>query len=274
MHFVKVHGAGNDFVLLPDLDGTLELHPAFVRRVCHRHLGVGGDGVIRLAPPRPGVDADVFMDYWNADGSIAEMCGNGVRCVAKYVIDRGIVTGDTVRVDTRGGVKPVAVARAVDGTFATGTVDMGPPVIGKVDWPMEVEDTTVSVTTLSMGNPHAVTVVDDVDAADLAWLGTCLQNRPEFPEGTNVEMISVVDREHVRGRIWERGVGETMASGTGASAMAAAAHLLGLAARTTTVVLPGGDLSVNWTDSTLEVTGPAAEVATGELDDTWLTTRN
>ena len=274
MHFVKVHGAGNDFVLLPDLDDTLELHPAFVQRVCDRHLGIGGDGVIRLAPARAGVEADVFMDYWNADGSIAEMCGNGVRCVAKYVIDRSIVGGNVVRVDTRAGVKPVDVERGADGKFVSGRVDMGPPVVGKVDYPMTIDGEKFCITTLSMGNPHAVTVVEDVDAADLEWLGTRLQRHPDFPEGTNVEMIAAVDREHVRGRIFERGVGETMASGTGASAMAAAAHLLGLAARRTTVTVPGGDLHINWTDTTLEVTGPAAEVATGELDDAWLTTRD
>ena len=274
MHFVKVHGAGNDFVLLPDLDDALELHPAFVRRVCDRHLGIGGDGVIRLAPARAGVGADVFMDYWNADGSVAEMCGNGVRCVAKYVIDRNVVSGDVVRVDTRGGVKPVEVTRGPDGLFLSGRVDMGAPVVGKVDWPMTVDGETVMVTTLSMGNPHTVTVVEDLHGADLASLGKRLQDHPEFPEGTNVEMITVEDRDHVRGRIWERGVGETMASGTGASAMAAAAHLLGLAGRKTTVVLPGGDLHIDWSDTTLEVTGPAAEVATGELDDVWLTTRD
>jgi diaminopimelate epimerase len=271
MHFVKVHGAGNDFVLLPDLDDTLQMHPAFVQRVCHRHLGVGGDGVIRLGRPRAGVEADVFMDYWNADGSVAEMCGNGVRCVAKYVVDRDIVSGDVVRVDTRGGVKDVEVHRGEDGRVDTVRVDMGTPVVGKVDWPMTVDGETVLVTTLSMGNPHAVTVVEDLDGADLATLGRRLQDLDDFP---NVEMICVEDRQRVRGRIWERGVGETMASGTGASAMAAAANLLGLAGRLTTVALPGGDLQIEWTETTLWVTGPAAEVATGELDDTWLKTKD
>ncbi len=274
MHFVKVHGAGNDFVLLPDLDDALQLHPAFVQRVCHRHLGVGGDGVIRLGKPRPGVDADVLMDYWNADGSIAEMCGNGVRCVAKYVVDRGLVSGNVVNVDTRAGVKPVKVHLGDDGLVASVRVDMGPPVVGKVDWPMSVGGDTVLVTTLSMGNPHAVTVVEDLDNADLETLGRRLQEHEDFPQGTNVEMISVEDRSLVRGRIWERGVGETMASGTGASAMAAAANLLGLAGRQTTVALPGGNLDIEWTETTLWVTGPAAEVATGELDETWLKTKN
>ena len=273
MHFVKVHGAGNDFVLLPDLDDAIQLHPGFVQRLCAPHLGLGGDGVIRLAPPRNRADADVFMDYWNADGSIAEMCGNGVRCVAKYVADRGLLTGDVVRVDTRGGVKAVEIiSRSPAGLVETVRVDMGAPVVGKVDWPLDIDGETLNVTTLSMGNPHAVLVVDDVAAAELATLGPALQAHEAFPDGTNVEVIAVDDRTVVRGRIWERGVGETMASGTGASAMAAAAHLLGLAARETRVVLPGGDLDIEWTDSTLWVTGPATEVASGELDEAWLTT--
>ncbi|MPZ73852.1 MAG: diaminopimelate epimerase [Nitriliruptorales bacterium] len=273
MHFVKVHGAGNDFILLPDLNDTLELHPGLVQRLCAPHLGLGADGVIRLAPARSGVDADVFMDYWNADGSIAEMCGNGVRCVAKYVADRGLVTSDTVRVDTRGGVKAVEIiTRGAGDLVERVRVDMGAPVVGKVDWPLDVNGETLNVTTLSMGNPHAVIEVDEVADEDLEPLGRRLQEHEAFPDGTNVELITVDDRSVVRGRIWERGVGETMASGTGASAMAAAAHLLGLADRETRVVLPGGALDVEWTETTLQITGPAAEVASGELDEAWLTT--
>jgi diaminopimelate epimerase len=272
MHFLKVHGAGNDFVLLPDPDDAITLDADLVRALCARHLGVGGDGLIRVAPPRSGVIADVFMDYWNADGSVAEMCGNGVRCVAKYVGDRRLATAEQVRVDTRAGVKAVSLHRGPDGKVAGGRVDMGAPVVGKVDWPMDFDGDTVHLTTLSMGNPHAVAVVEDVDAYDLASLGGQLQAHEAFPDGTNVEIISVEDRERVTGRIWERGVGETMASGTGASAMAAAAHLLGLAARRSTVSLPGGDLEVDWTETTLWVTGPAVEVASGELDEAWLTT--
>ena len=170
MHFLKVHGAGNDFVLLPDLDDAITLDADLVRGLCARHLGVGGDGVIRLAPARSGVDAEVFMDYWNADGSIAEMCGNGVRCVAKYLGDRTMRVAEQIRVDTRGGVKDVTVHRGADGKVTGATVDMGAPVVGKVDWPMDVEGDTVNVTTLSMGNPHAVIEVDDVDGFDLAPL--------------------------------------------------------------------------------------------------------
>jgi diaminopimelate epimerase len=268
MRFVKAHGAGNDFVLLPDPDDRLSLDAALVRALCDRHRGLGADGVIRLAPARDG-DAHVFMDYWNADGSVAEMCGNGVRCVAKYVVDRRLVDAATVLVDTRGGIKAVeVVSRAVDGRVDEVRVDMGAPVPGKVELP--VDDVGVSVTTLSMGNPHAVLVVDDVATAPVVELGPRLATHPLFADGTNVEFIAIAARDRVAGRIWERGVGETQASGTGASAMAVAAHLLGLADRHVRVDLPGGGLVVDWTDETLLVTGPAVEVAAGELDSAWL----
>lgn len=271
MRFVKAHGTGNDFVLLPDLDGRLELRADLVQALCAPHLGLGADGVIRVGPSERG---DVFMDYWNADGSVAEMCGNGVRCVAKYVLDRGIVDGDAVAVDTRGGVKGVQARRGRDGKVATVRVDMGAPVPGAVNQPLDVRldgvERIVRMTTLSMGNPHAVLLVDDVDAAPVTSLGPVIEAHPAFPDRTNVEFISVPARDRVHGRIWERGVGETLASGTGSSAMAVAAHLLGLADRAVTVCLPGGELRVEWTDDTLYLDGPAVEIAEGELDDAWL----
>ncbi|CAN5264077.1 diaminopimelate epimerase [soil metagenome] len=270
MRFVKAHGAGNDFVLLPDHDDRLTLTPALVRALCARHVGLGADGVIRLGPPRAGVDADVFMDYRNADGSLAEMCGNGVRCVAKYAVDRRLVAGDTVRVDTRGGVKPVVCTRGRDGLVDRVRVDMGPPRPGLVDHRLDVDGRAVRVTTLSMGNPHAVLVVDDVAAAPVRTLGPLIERHPTFPEGTNVEFAAVPARDRVVGRVWERGVGETLASGTGASAMAVAAALLGLAGRTTAVDLPGGRLTVAWGPRTVTVTGPAVEIASGDLDRAWL----
>lgn len=275
MHFVKVHGAGNDFVLLPDLDDRVELDPALVRALCSAHTGLGADGVIRLAPARPGVDADVFMDYWNADGGVAEMCGNGVRCVAKYVADRHLVEGPAVLVDTRAGVKPVEIVeRDAIGLVRLARVDMGAPVPGKIDEPLEVPTdmgaTTVRLTTLSMGNPHAVIFVDDVAQAPVTTLGPLLERHDAFPEGTNVEFIRVLAPDRIEGRIWERGVGETMASGTGASAMAVGAALLDLADRSVLVSLPGGTLEVAWLEEGVQVTGPAAEVASGELDAAWL----
>lgn len=271
MRFVKVHGAGNDFVLLPDLDDRLTLTPALTRALCRPHLGLGADGAIRLAPPRPGVDADAFMDYRNADGSLSEMCGNGVRCVAKYLADRGLVDGDEVRVDTRSGVKPVRCERGPDGRVARARIDMGEPVPLKVDLALDVAGFgVVHVTTLSLGNPHAVVPVDDLSTAPLDTLGPALQHDEEFPEGTNVEFLAVRDRGHVGGRIWERGVGETLASSSGASALAAAAHLLDLADRSVTVAMPGGEFAVEWGEDALTIAGPAVEVATGELDPAWL----
>jgi diaminopimelate epimerase len=284
MQFVKAHGTGNDFVLLPDLDDLLTVDVALTRALCDRHLGLGADGIIRLGGGED--DTDVFMDYRNADGSVAEMCGNGVRCVAKYVADRGLVSGDVVRVGTRGGVKAVEiVTRHDDGTVAEVRVDMGAPApTGPVeidlsslalagrdrDGMVTAEHRSVTFTTVSMGNPHAVVVVDDVAAAPVERWGAYVAVHDAFPEGTNVEFISVPESNRVIGRIWERGVGETMASGTGASAMATAANLLGLAGSEVAVSLPGGVLTVTRTADTLYVTGPAVEVAAGTLDPRWL----
>jgi diaminopimelate epimerase len=269
--FVKVHGAGNDFVLLPDLDDRLVVDDVLVRALCDRRRGIGADGVIRLGAARAGTAADVFMDYRNADGSVVEMCGNGVRTVAKYVADRGLVAGDVVRVDTRGGVKHVHVHRGDDGLVSSCTVDMGAPAPGDLDRPLHLPDgTEVRITTLSMGNPHAVLLVDDVTTAPVTTLGPVIERHPAFPDGTNVEFVQVGDRGTVLGRIWERGVGETLASGTGGSAMAVAAALHDLTDREVDVHLPGGVLQVRWTDQTLTVTGPAVEVGTGTIDAEWL----
>lgn len=287
IRFVKAHGTGNDFVLLPDVDDAVVLTPGLVRALCHRRFGVGGDGVIRIGRARPGNDADVFMDYWNADGGIAEMCGNGVRCVAKHVVDHGLVRGDLVRVDTRAGVKSVQVVeRHADGAVARVRVDMGAPqLLGDVQLdvsPLTVlaraggggvataDQRTIIATAVSMGNPHAVVFVDDVAAAPVERWGPTIERDPRFPEGTNVEFISVPARDRVVGRIWERGVGETMASGTGSSAMAVAAHLRGGADRHVVVELPGGELRVDWDEDTLHMTGPAVEVGAGDLDEAWL----
>jgi diaminopimelate epimerase len=294
--FVKSHGAGNDFVLVADFDDELALEPDLVRALCDRHLGLGADGVIRLAPPDPGVDAAVFMDYRNADGTLAEMCGNGVRCVAKYLADRGYVAGDAVHVATRSGVKQVEITeRHRDGRVAAARVDMGAPEPGEVAAVLgpgqadsiegqkglgkhlgvarETVMDSVPVTTLSMGNPHAVVVVGDITEAPVEMVGPRMQRHEAFPDGTNVEFIFVPARDRVVGRIWERGVGETVASGTGASAMVVAANMLDLADRRVTVDVPGGRLWADWTGETLLLTGPAEEVATGELMEAWVADR-
>ena len=275
MEFVKAHGTGNDFVLLPDLADDMTLTADLTRRLCAPHLGLGADGVIRIAPPRSGTDADVFMDYRNADGSIAEMCGNGVRTVAKYALDRELVEGNTISVDTRAGVKAVQVVqRDAEGRVHLVRVDMGVPAPGErtsitVDAPDGPE--SYEVATVSMGNPHAVLVTDDVATAPVTTIGPLIERHPAFPNGANVEFIAVRGKDQITGRIWERGVGETMASGSGASAMAVGAWMRGLTGRTCQVTLPGGTLDIDWSSERLYVTGPAVEVASGTIDPSWMT---
>jgi diaminopimelate epimerase len=276
MQVTKVHGCGNDFVVVADPGGTVDVGPGLVRALCDRHRGVGGDGVIRLAPPQDD-GSDVFMDYRNADGGVAEMCGNGVRCVATYMLNRGLLEGDVVRVGSRAGTRRVVVtARDERGRVVETRVDMGAPVptgtvTVRVPTPDGHDVTVVRTTTLSMGNPHAVIEVDDVDKAPVADWGPRIERDPAFEHGTNVEFIAVPATDVVRGRIWERGVGETLASGTGASAMAVAAHLLGRAGRQVRVEVPGGVLHTEWTaDGTLFIRGPAVEVFDADLDATWL----
>jgi diaminopimelate epimerase len=276
--FTKVHGCGNDFVLIEDLDDAIELGSALVRAICARHHGVGADGVIRLAPPRD-QRSDFFMDYRNADGSVAEMCGNGVRCVAAYALNHRLLEGDTVRVGSRAGLKVVDVTgRDRAGRVTETRADMGAPhPTGTVVLRVPASDSAVApaidevtATTLSMGNPHAVLLVDDVTKAPVLEWGPRIERDVAFPEGTNVEFIEINSPTVVRGRVWERGVGETMASGTGASAMAVAAHLLGRTRREVRVDLPGGSLHVDWGDDTLWVRGPAVEVCTGTFSNSWL----
>jgi diaminopimelate epimerase len=275
MQITKVHGCGNDFVLIGDLGDTLDVSPRLVRALCDRHRGVGGDGVIRIAPPRD-VQSDVFMDYRNADGGAVEMCGNGVRCVASYLLNRGLLRGDEVRVGSPAGVKAVRVtARDRHGRVSETEVDMGAPEpTGTITLRVPTADgsdvTDIDVLTVSMGNPHAVIEVDDLDKAPVALWGPRIERDPAFLDGTNVEFITVPDIDVVQGRIWERGIGETQASGTGASAMAVAAHLLGRTGREVRVRVPGGELYARWRPDTLLIRGPAAEVFDAEIDDVWL----
>jgi diaminopimelate epimerase len=285
MEFTKAHGTGNDFVVLADLDDELDLTAELVRALCHRRFGVGADGVLRLG--RPAGDAHVSMDYRNADGSIGEMCGNGVRVVAKHVVDHGLVEadGDRVVVGTRAGDRPVTVHRGTDGRVATVTVDMGAPVLepgdvpfaagdpDAVSEPFTVDGATYEVSAVSMGNPHCVLVVDDVDRAPVTTLGPVIETDGRFPKGVNVEFAEVVSDGEVRLRVWERGVGETAACGTGACATVVALQRRGLVGAEVDVHLPGGLLAVRFDpdrDAAVSMAGPATEVARGTLDDAWL----
>lgn len=290
MRFTKAHGTGNDFVVLADLDGTIDLTPALVRALCDRRTGIGADGVLRITPTDAG--GAVFMDYRNADGSVVEMCGNGVRVVAKHVVDHGLaapgVDGRLV-VDTRAGARPVVVHRGAGGVVERVTVWMGAPAVSATAVALDVPDPAgerhtlevehdgrphvLDVVTVSMGNPHVVTLVDDVAVAPVTTLGPVVETDPRFGEGTNVEFLEVTAPDHARLRVWERGVGETMSCGTGACAALVAAQRLGRLGAAASIDVPGGRLELVHDpddDPQVRMTGPAVEVAHGELDRAWL----
>lgn len=276
MRFAKYHGTGNDFVMLEDLEDRQTLSSELVASLCDRHMGVGADGVIRIAPS---AEADFFMDYWNADGNVAETCGNGIRCLAKYVYDRGLTSKTELRVDTRNGAKDLFLTIS-DGTVSSVRVDMGTPAFTRreipmagppeetfVDEPMTAGDATYRATAVSMGNPHLV-LIGDIEPAhvDLQVLGPALQRHIDFPEQTNVEFARVSDGV-VDVRVWERGSGQTMACGTGACASLVAASRIGLVGRQATIRFPGGELEVEWApDGRVYLTGPATFVFEGEMD--------
>jgi diaminopimelate epimerase len=263
VEFVKAHGTGNDFVVIEDLDGRQELSAALVRAVCDRHFGVGADGVIRIAR---GTAAPFFMDYRNADGSLAEMCGNGVRVVGKYLSDRDHVSG-AFDLETRAGVKHLELHVDDQGLVDRVTVDMGrPQPRDPLQLDLEVDGQKLPVACVSMGNPHAVLLVDDLDAAPVTTLGPLVETHPAFPGRTNVEFVQPVDRGLLHQRTWERGVGETLACGTGACAVAVAAQLQGLVGERVTIDLRGGRLELEWSPGgSVRMTGPAREVAYGTL---------
>jgi diaminopimelate epimerase len=280
MRFSKYHGTGNDFVMIQDLEGRLTLDPMLVAALCDRHMGIGADGVIRIAPSEA---ADFFMDYWNADGQIAGMCGNGIRCLAKYVFDRGLTQRTELAVDTRAGVKHVMMEVA-DELVATVRVDMGHPMFERKLIPMTgpptetFEDQPLSegglefrATAVSMGNPHLVLIGEtDPVSIDVRGIGPRLETHPEFPERTNVEFVRVRDGG-VDVRVWERGVGETMACGTGACASLVASAQAGLVDRRGEVHFPGGTLRVEWVEEgPVYLEGPATFVFEGELTPGWI----
>jgi diaminopimelate epimerase len=278
LHFTKMHGLGNDFVMIEDLDEALDLAPEAVAWLCDRHFGIGSDGLILV---RPGAgDADFFMAYHNADGSVAEMCGNGIRCFAKYVVDRELVASDadSIVVGTLGGDKPIEITRDYDGSMHMATVDMGAPILDPDEipttlageqvygCPLETDLGTFEITAVSMGNPHAILWVEDVNDAPVDTVGPIIENHEAFPMKTNVEFAQLAGDEHVLLRVWERGVGETLACGTGACATLVAAALGCLVGRSATVELPGGELQIRWDENDhVYMTGPAREVFTGTV---------
>lgn len=278
--FTKMHGLGNDFIVIEDLAEELDFSNEAVRWFCDRNFGIGADGLI-LVRPSSSDDADYYMHYINADGSLAEMCGNGVRCFAKYLVDRDLVGADRDRlvVETLGGLKPITFTRDEDGALAQATVNMGAPRLSAEEIPttlsgnpvlgrqLETDMGTIEVTCVSMGNPHTIIWVEDVDSAPVETLGPLVESHPAFPNKTNVEFAELAEDDLILLRVWERGCGETLACGTGACATAVAASLAGLVGRRATVDLPGGELEIRWDeDGDVFMTGPAEEVFRGVVE--------
>ncbi|HEX2426166.1 MAG TPA: diaminopimelate epimerase [Actinomycetota bacterium] len=283
----KYHGTGNDFVMIEDLEDERPLRAELVAALCDRHRGIGADGVIRITRAEDGAAASFFMDHWNADGSVAEMCGNGIRCLAKLVFERRHTTDTEFGVDTRAGVKHLSLDTA-GGVVRGVTVGMGRARLARRDVPMtggdpdepfltepfDVEGRTYKASAVSMGNPHLVLFVEEDPAqVDVHRIGPAVERDPRFPDKTNVEFVAIDADGGIRLRVWERGVGETMACGTGACAALVAANEAGLVARRAPVRYPGGELVVERTDQQLLLTGPAERVFEATVDDAWLGAR-
>ena len=276
MKFTKMQGLGNDYVYVNCFEEKIENPPAVARYVSDRHFGIGSDGLIMINPSEV---ADFEMEMYNADGSRGEMCGNGIRCVAKYVYDYGLTDKTQISVETLGGIKYLDLT-VEDGKVVFVKVDMGKPELKSdlipiisenekvIDEPIEVDGKVYHMTGVSMGNPHTVIYVDDVKNLDLEKIGPKFENHERFPKRINTEFVRCIDRNTVEMRVWERGSGETLACGTGACAVAVASILNNLTDTRVTVKLLGGDLQIEWDREKDHVfmTGPAKVVFDGVID--------
>ncbi|MDD3362170.1 MAG: diaminopimelate epimerase [Hespellia sp.] len=276
LKFTKMQGIGNDYVYVDCTKQRLENPKEVAVRVSDRHFGIGSDGLILINPSEV---ADFEMAMYNADGSRSEMCGNGIRCVAKYVYDYGLTTKKEITIETLGGIKYLDLT-VEDGKVVLVKVDMGQPILKAseiqilsdneqvIDEAIMVDGAEYHMTGVSMGNPHDVVYMDDVTALEIEKLGPKFENHERFPKRINTEFVRVIDRNTVQMRVWERGSGETLACGTGACAVAVACILNGLTEDKVTVQLLGGDLLIEWNREMNRVfmTGPAAVVFDGEME--------
>lgn len=287
MKFTKMQGLGNDYVYVDCTREELASPADVARAVSDRHFGIGSDGLILIKPSKV---ADFYMEMYNADGSRSAMCGNGIRCVGKYVYDFGLTDKLDVSIETAAGIKYLSL-RLLDGKVSEVRVNMGAPELSPEKIPTTLEgtrevtlngaddkvravlgaglkvlDKDYEVSCVSMGNPHVITYVEDEKAIDIEKIGPAFENHPAFPERTNTEFIRVADRKNLYMRVWERGTGETLACGTGACACAVATMLNGLCDRAVTVHLLGGDLQIEWDakENVVYMTGPAVTVFTGD----------
>ena len=280
--FTKMHGCGNDYVYIDNYVGNYDISDKndLAKLISDRHFGVGSDGLIFI---NPSASADFEMEMYNADGSRAQMCGNGIRCVAKFVYDHGYASGDRFTIESAGSIKTVSIS-AHDGVAKDITVDMGRPVFKAADIPVIsdidpviakdilIDEDIYKVTCVSMGNPHAVVFAGqegsttfDLSILNIANIGPLFENHSIFPERVNTEFVCVTDKHHIKMRVWERGAGETLACGTGCCACVAAGVLNGFTDNEVTVSVLGGDLNILWdrTSDHIFMTGPAETVFTG-----------
>lgn len=281
MKFTKMQGIGNDYVYVNCFEETVADPARTAEYVSDRHFGIGSDGLILIKPSKV---ADCMMDMYNLDGSQGAMCGNGIRCVAKYVYDYGIVKKTELTVETKSGIKKLKLS-VENGKVSQVEVNMGEPILKASEIPIcsendqvlneaiEVDGTIYHMTGVSMGNPHAVVFLEDVENLDIEKLGPSFENHPRFPDRVNTEFIQVLDPNTLKMRVWERGSGETLACGTGACASAVASALNGFSGNEVTVKLLGGDLKIRWDRESNQVymTGPAAIVFDGEIVLPWET---
>ena len=278
MKFTKMHGTGNDYIYINGFEEKIDNPAECAIRWSDRHKGIGSDGLVLILPSE---NCDFRMQMFNADGSEAEMCGNASRCIGKYVYDKGLTTKTEVTLETLAGVKVLKLFLGDDDKVKTVTVDMGEPILESEKIPVAITKSRVidepvfftpnvqyNITTVSMGNPHAVIFTKGIAELELPKVGSTIENAPIFPKRTNVEFIELEKIDRVKMRVWERGSGETMACGTGACAAVVAGVLNGLCSRKTTVELLGGDLTIEWkeSDNRVYLTGAATTVFEGEIE--------
>ena len=272
MQFTKMHGIGNDFIVIDAINNTIENPPELARRICKRRFGVGADGLILMEKSDV---ADAKMRIFNSDGSEPEMCGNGIRCAAKFMYDSGLCKKESMSIDTLAGVKYIGLT-IENGKAVSASVDMGKPEFEAARIPVAADSNRICVELdgkevrffcVSMGNPHAVTFDLYPEQEDFLRLGRIMECHPLFPARANIEFCRVEDRENIHVKVWERGDGPTLACGTGSCAVLAAAVTLGLAERKAKIHLPGGVLQDEWLDSgRIIMDGPAETVCTGEIE--------
>lgn len=278
MKFTKMHGIGNDYVYVNCFEETVDNPAEVARFVSDRHYGIGSDGLILI---KPSDIADCEMDMYNLDGSQGAMCGNGIRCVAKYAYDYGIVNKTSISVATRSGIKYLDLS-VRNGKVSTVKVNMGSPILSPkeipfvsekeqvINEPLEIDGETFHITAISMGNPHGIVFMEDIDNLEIEKIGPKFENHIAFPDRVNTEFVKVLDRHTVQMRVWERGSGETLACGTGACAVAVASILNGHVDGDSpvTVRLLGGNLEIFWNrqENLVYMTGPATTVFDGEID--------